>query len=200
MYLTIKQLHPNLVSDPPALTAQIVRGSPQLFNFEITNVGEATAHSVRANGITYENVDISVVSLGTGEENFNLETEESAVVSILVNVAEEQALGVVGLSFLIESDETQLYIDLKIIVSSDLRANYTVTVEDEYTYFAEGEPLVTNANIRLINFNEGVDISCSSMEDNGSAIFVKATIISMWKPLSTYQYTTQCLLALIHHL
>ena len=171
VYLTIKQLRPNLVSDPPALTAQIIRGNSTLFNFEITNVGEATAHSVRANGITYENVDISVVSFGTGEENFNL-SEESAVVSILVNVAEEHALGVVGLSFLIESDETQLYIDLKIIVSSDLRANYTVTVEDEYTYFADGEPLVNNANIRLINFNEGVDISRSSVEDNGRATFI----------------------------
>ena len=50
--------------------------------------------------------------------------------------------------------------------------NFTVRVEDEYIYFAEGEPLVSNAVVRLVNHQRNIRITKSTKEGNGTATFL----------------------------
>ena len=49
--------------------------------------------------------------------------------------------------------------------------NLTVVVEDEYTYFASGEPLVNDAAVTLINYQRGLRIEQTTEERNGRALF-----------------------------
>ena len=52
--------------------------------------------------------------------------------------------------------ETFETIHFRILVSSDMLMNLTVVVEDEYTYFAEGRPLLSGAVVTLTNSQRGI--------------------------------------------
>ena len=52
--------------------------------------------------------------------------------------------------------ETFATIRFRILVSSDMLMNLTVLVEDEYSYFAEGRPLLSGAVITLTNSQRGI--------------------------------------------
>ena len=49
--------------------------------------------------------------------------------------------------------------------------NLTVVVEDEYTYFASGQPLVNNAEVTIINYQCGVRITKGTDSNNGTVTF-----------------------------
>ena len=105
------------------------------------------------------------------EGNLNLETGESAILSIVARIPPTHPLGEISASIVIAGTEVSTTVPIKIIVSSDLLTNLTVTVEDEYTYFASGQPLVSNAAVTLINYQRGVRITQSTQQDNGTVTF-----------------------------
>ena len=49
--------------------------------------------------------------------------------------------------------------------------NLTVVVEDEYTYFASGQPLVNNAEVTIINYQRGIRITKGTDSNNGTVTF-----------------------------
>lgn len=58
-------------------------------------------------------------------------------------------------------------------VSSDSLMNFTVIVEDEYTYFAGRRPLVDDATVTLINYQRGLSLAQSTSTNNGTATSMK---------------------------
>ena len=171
--LRIAQILPSLVVSPPSVSSRIIRGSSNIFQFNVTNVGRIEATSVR---VLLPTTDfISFISFGTQQQAegvLTIGSRESAILSILVQTPSNQQLGDIRGNLIISSSETSTHVPFTFAVSSNVQMNFTVRVEDEYTYFAEGEPLVSNAIIRLVNRQRNIRITKSTETDNGTATFI----------------------------
>ena len=172
--LRIQQILPSFMINPPTVSTRIVRGRSRVFQFNITNTGRATAHGVQP--VLPETDIFSFISLGSeqssgGSGELNLQSGESATLSVLVRTDDSQQLGEITASFYLTSDEVSQRIPVSLIVSSNILMNLTVVVEDEYTYFASGEPLVKDAAVTLINYQRGLRIEQTTEERNGRALF-----------------------------
>ena len=156
--LFIAQILPELVVSPPSLTTRVVQGTARSLDFNVTNVGSIEAHMVRA---VLPNVKfLSLVNFGTAqqqnEEELTLDSGESAILTVLVSIPPEEPLGEISGRIVVSSMETFQTIHFKVLVSSNLLSNLTVVVEDEYSYFAEGRPLLSNAVVTLANNVRGL--------------------------------------------
>ena len=167
--LQIEPILPTFLIQPSSVNSRIVRGRSRVFEFNITNSGRTVANTVRP---LLPNTDIiSFISFGNGS-GLDLRSGESAVLSVLVQTPEDLQLGDISASIAIISTQISTTIPIRLIVSSDVFMNLTVIVEDEYTYFASGEPLVDDAVITLINYQRDIRISMTTERNNGSATFV----------------------------
>ncbi len=88
----------------------------------------------------------------------------SATLSLEVSIPREHELGTIRASFLVRSEETAAKVPIVAIVSSDIQLDFTVVVEDEYTYFAQGKPLVRDATVQLVNAQRAVNVVRSTQE------------------------------------
>ena len=171
--LQIEQILPSFTISPPFLHTRITRGRSRVYEFNITNVGRAEASNVRS---LIPDTDIfSFISFGgpqqSDDSSINLGTGEFATLSILIQTAASQQLGDISASIVIASGEISRAIPITLIVSSNTLMNLTVIVEDEYTYFASGQPLVDNAIVTIINYQRSVRITKSTSVDNGTVTF-----------------------------
>ena len=170
--LHIDPILPRLTINSASLNARIVRGRSRVFEFNVTNTGRATAHNMEA-AIT-GGIFLSFLSFGNMEQGsgaLSLEAGESAIFSILARTSEEQALGVITANILISSNEAFASLPVNLTVSSDSLVNLTVIVEDEYTYFASGRPLVNDAIVTLVNHQRNLRLQQSTSARNGSVVF-----------------------------
>ena len=170
--LRIDPILPRLTINPSSLNARIVRGRSRVFEFNVTNVGRATALNVQA--AIPSGIFLSFLSFGNTEQGsgaLDLEAGRSALLSILAQTSEEQQLGVITANILISSTEVFASLPVTLTVSSDSLMNLTVIVEDEYTYFASGRPLVNDAIVTLVNHQRNLRLQQSTSARNGSVVF-----------------------------
>ena len=170
--LRIEPILPTLSVFPPSVNTRIVRGRSRTFEFNITNTGRTIARNVQSR-LPNTNF-ISLISFGNMQQsdgNFSLESGQSAVLSILAQTPESQELGEISLRIVVASEEVSVSIPVVLLVSSDVFMNLTVIVEDEYTYFASGQPLVNDATITLINYQRNLRIARTTELGNGTATF-----------------------------
>ena len=171
--LRIAQILPDLVADPSSINTRVVRGTFWNLDFNVTNVGSIAAHSVRA--ILPMSGYLSLVSFGNTmdqmEGDLVLDSGDSARLSILATIPPEQPLGDISGQIVISSKETFEIIRFNLIVSSNMLMNLTVAVEDEYSYFAEGLPLLSNAVVRLTNNMRGIQETLTTGE-SGTVTFL----------------------------
>ena len=167
----IEPILPTFLIQPSSVNTRIVKGRSRVFEFNVTNTGRTVANAVRPL-LPNTNI-ISFISFGNGSiGSLDLHSGESAVLSILIQTPTDQQLGEISTSIAIISTQISSNIPMRITVSSDVLMNLTVIVEDEFTYFASGEPLVDNAVITLINYQRNIRISMTTERDNGSATFL----------------------------
>ena len=156
--LFIAQILPELVISPSSFTTRVVRGTARSLDFNVTNVGSIPVNMVRA--VLPNVVFMSLVNFGTSvqqnERELVLDSGESALLTVLVTIPPEEPLGEISGRIVISSMETFETIHFRILVSSDMLMNLTVVVEDEYTYFAEGRPLLSGAVVTLTNSQRGI--------------------------------------------
>ena len=171
--LRIEAVRPSFQIEPARLSNRIVRGIPRSFAFNVTNIGRSVATNVMATLPTTN--FISLVSFGNAQQNnemLRLESGESAILSILAQTSANQQLGEISVSIVISSSETFSSIPVTLTVSSNLLMNFTVIVEDEYTYFAEGRPLVDDADITLISYQHNIRATQATDIGNGTTTFI----------------------------
>ena len=170
--LKIAQILPQLVADPASINTRVVRGIFRNLDINITNVGTIPAHMVRA--VLPMSEFLSLISFGNAlqqtEGELTLGSGESAALSVLVTVPAEQPLGDITGQIVISSLETFRVIHFNLLVSSNILMNLTVVVEDEYTYFAEGSPLLSNAVVRLVNNKRSIRETLTT-EESGTVTF-----------------------------
>ena len=138
--LRIEAVLPRFQIEPTRLSTRIVRGIPRSFEFNVTNIGRNMATNVRA--ILPTTSFVSLISFRNALQNdemLQLESGESAVLSILSQTPANQQLSEIDISIVVTSNEVSSSIPVTLTVSSNyLLMNFTVIVEDEYTHFAEG--------------------------------------------------------------
>ena len=166
--LQIQPILPTFLIQPPSLNSRIIRGRSIVFEFNITNTGRTVANNVQP--LLPNTEFISFISFGNGS-GLDLSRGESAVLSILIQTPVDQQLGDISASIAIISTQVSTTIPIRLTVSSNLLMNLTIVVEDEFTYFASGQPLVDNAVITLINYQRNIRITMTTERDNGSATF-----------------------------
>ena len=172
--LRIEPLLPSLSISPPSLVTRIIPGRSRVLQFNVTNFGRAPANSVRS--VIPDNDFISFIGFGNaqlreGSTSVYLENGESALLSILAQIPPTQQLGEIETTIIIASNEAYTSLRLTLIVSSDSLMNLTVVVEDEYTYFASGQPLVNDAVVTLINNDRNLRLTQSTFSGNGRTTF-----------------------------
>ena len=168
----IEPILPRLSVDPPSVSIRIIRGSSKVLEFNVTNTGRTIANNVQS--LLPNTEFISFISFGSSlqsESGFSLENGQSAVLSILTQTPESQQLGEISASIVIASQEISVSVPITLIVSSDIFMNLTVIVEDEYTYFASGQPLVNDAAVTLVNYQRNIRITQTTESDNGTVTF-----------------------------
>ena len=172
--LRIQQILPSLEIFPSRTSSRLVRGTTAVFQFNVTNVGRATAHNIEP---VIPNTQVfSFIGLGNSESSygngqFNLRSGESASLSVQALVSDDMPLGEISAAFYIVSDEVSRRIPVSLTVSSDLLMNLTIIVEDEYTYFASGRPLVNDAVVTIINYQRDIRTTLTTEEGQGRALF-----------------------------
>ena len=171
VYLEIKRTLPNIVVSPPSVNARIIRGTSRIFQFNITNDGTIGADGLRA--VLPAAPFLSFISFGNeqqAEGDLTLESGESAILSVLVKTQSDQQLGELTGNIIINShSETFTRIPFKFTISSNILMNLTVVVEDEYTYFSSGQPLVNGAIVRFVNYQRNIRFTLQA--DNGTVTF-----------------------------
>ena len=171
--LKIVQILPQLSVEPSTINTRVVRGMLRSLHFNVSNVGIIAAHMVRA--VLPRSDFLSVVSFGNAlqqiEGNLTLASEESAQLSVLATIPPKQPLGDISGQIVISSIETFQTIQFNLIVSSNMLMNLTVAVEDEYTYFAEGQPPLSNAVVRIVNNIRGIQETLTTGE-GGTVTFI----------------------------
>ena len=169
VYLQIHPILPTFLIQPSSINSRIIQGRSRVFEFNITNTGRTVANEVQP--LLPNTEFISFVSFGNGS-GLDLSRGESAVLSILIQTPIDQQLGDISASIAIISTQISTTIPIRLTVSSNVLMNLTIVVEDEFTYFASGQPLVYNAAITLINYQRNIRITMTTERDNGSATFL----------------------------
>ena len=164
----IEPILPTFLIQPSSINSRIIRGRSRVFEFNITNTGRTVANNIQP--LLPNTEFISFVSFGN-DSSMDLSSGESAVLSILIQTPVDQQLGEISTSIAIISTQISATIPIRFTVSSSVLMNLTIVVEDEFTYFASGQPLVENAVVTLINNQRNIRITMTTERDNGSATF-----------------------------
>ena len=164
----IEPILPTFLIQPPSINSRIIRGRSRVFEFNITNTGRTVANETQP--LLPNTEVISFISFGNGS-SLDLSRGESAVLSILIQTPVDQQLGEISASIAIISTQISTTIPIRLTVSSNVLMNLTIVIEDEFTYFALGQPSVDNAVITLINYQRNIRITMTTERDNGSATF-----------------------------
>ena len=168
VFFQIEPILPTFLIQPPSVYSRIIRGRSRVFEFNITNTGRTVANNVQP--LLPNTEFISFISFGNSS-SLDLNSGKSAVLSILIQTPVDQQLGDISASIAIISARISTTIPIRLTVSSNVLMNLTIVVEDEFTYFASGQPLVDNAVITLINYQRNIRITLTTERDNGSATF-----------------------------
>ena len=160
VYITLNIRRPQLQLTPISLVGNVERGSQKIFQMNITNVGEVNAQNV--NVTLPQDSRLSLISFNVLSRStvgqFDIIPASTALLSIGVTSQNSDPLGEMTGNILISSTLTHKSVPYKFFITSLQKVNLTVRVEDEFTYFADGRPLVSDAQVYLTNpmrsFNE----------------------------------------------
>ncbi|KAL5014467.1 hypothetical protein ScPMuIL_008737 [Solemya velum] len=149
---------PVLKLSPTSLEGNIVRGTLQTFKVEVTNIGEVMAQNLLVTMPTNQQFSIIAFSISTNsseiessEENLltKLLPQETATLSIAVTTSSSDKLGEMSGNIAFNSRLTSASLPYHINITSVQLLNLSITVEDEFTYFAYDHPAVSNAEVHL---------------------------------------------------
>ncbi|KAL5014472.1 hypothetical protein ScPMuIL_008742 [Solemya velum] len=158
VYIKLDVRRPVLKLSPTSLEGSIVQGTLQTFKVEVTNIGEVMAQNLLVTMPTNQQFSIIAFSKSTNSSEIessveNLLTEllpqETATLSIAVRTSSSDHLGEMSGSIAFNSRLTSASLPYHIYITSVQLLNLSITVEDEFTYFASDHPAVSNAEVHL---------------------------------------------------
>ena len=171
LYITINQITPVFEINPNSIQLNGVRGSIKTVSLMVTNSGGSEATNMRAIFPDFGAIQLSIVSFGPeGLESqgpFVLPSNSSAVLVISFSIPTDQPFGVGSGSMSVSSNEVSKTVPISLSITSNIDVMVTLIIENEYTYFASGQPLVTDAEVDIRN-RLGFRTRLSSTQGNGT--------------------------------
>ncbi|KAH3711735.1 hypothetical protein DPMN_071408 [Dreissena polymorpha] len=162
---------------PNSISANIVRGTQRFFNIGIKNIGEVAATNIDIslpNDPRITLVSLSLVNSSedavTGDE-LGILPDGEAQITFGVTIGSNAALGEFHGLIYVNSKLTSTPLQYEFFVTSLQQFNLTFTIKDEYTYFAEGSPLVSGAKVTLSNPRRQYAQTLYSTNETGYVVF-----------------------------
>ena len=141
---TVATLVPRLVATPGTLYAGMVRGRQTVVPLEIVNTGGAASGP-----LAVSLPSVPWLSLGGTNPLPSLLPGATNRLTLILTPAADLPLGPYDGSLAIDGTGVSLAVPFTIRAVSEAKGDLLVKVEDEYTYYAEGFPRVTNATVIL---------------------------------------------------
>ena len=163
---------PELTVRPGRLEATLTQGTSRLVQLNVTNTGKAPAQDIVF--LLPETQYISLVSgcHGTMFDGIeHLDAGQSCTIDLLLHVPHSGDQGEFTGAITLTTLKTRTLVPYRLIVLSNFTTNLSLQIEDEYTYFSEGRPLVVDANVRINNGVNGSAETRSTSIGNGTVLF-----------------------------
>jgi len=177
-----------LVFEPASLTENVVRGTQKLLDIKVTNIGDVSARDVminlpsdpRISLVSFSNIGLGNPSDAEYSNGLVIPPNGEVGISLTITIESNAGLGEMSGSIAVNTNTTTFWISYKIFITSVRQMNLTFVIKDEYTYFASGSPLVTGAEVRLVNPNRGYSESRYALNDTGMN-FVLWSVSYFWR-------------------
>jgi len=159
---------PRLVATPGSLNLAMVRGRQTPVAFNVRNEGGIDTGPLR--------IDVPPtpwLSLSSPALLSSLPPGSNATITLLLTPAADLPLGDYSSAIALNSDRAVLGVPAQFRAISDGIGDLEVTAEDEYTYFAEGNPPLANAEIILRDALSGMPVRTNRTGLDGRARFTQ---------------------------
>ncbi len=166
--LTIQSRTPRLVTDPPTLVAGMKRGVTSTFDFELINSGGANSGPITL--LTPQLGWLRLIS-PTGLPGIN--AGQSNRVSLQFSPPAELPLGDYTGALAVQAGTLNLSIPFNFRALSEAKGDLRITAVDEYTYYAEGSPPVTNAAVTVRDLVSGTVLANGVTDSNGQYVLAQ---------------------------
>ena len=176
---------PQLVADPGTLDTGIVVGANSQISFTVKNTGGADSGP-----LTVQLPDVPWLSLGSPAVIDNIPVGGTAAVTLNLTPAEDLALQEYTGSIVLNGDTASLSEGFTFRAVSSATCSATVSVEDEYTYFAADKPLVADATVVLSDIYTGATIASAVTDGTGIIHFDNLTAGPYTLTISADQHAT----------
>jgi len=163
--VTVERLRPRLVASPSSLTTGMKRGAQTAVSFGVTNLGGATAEPL---SVLLPN--FSWLTLASPPALPPLAPGEGAEVTLLLTPPADLPLGPYTGSLALNAINTGLAVSFSFRCLSDAVGTLRILSVDEYTYYAEGAPKVTNATVRLTDAFSGATVQETNAAPSGDLL------------------------------
>ena len=164
----LERIVPRLVADAGKITSGMLRGEQTIIEFELTNEGGAATGDIQL-----QLPEASWLSSASGTTIESLAPGESTNVSLLLSPEADLPLTVYegNLFFDGEGNDGDLSLPFEFRAVSEATGDLQVSVVDDYTFYVEGAPKVSDAKVSLIDpYNQNVVVEVQT-DENGIAFF-----------------------------
>ena len=140
------QLTPQLVTSPSYITQKVAQGKSKLWTVMLENKGKKNATNLKI-----EIPDGSHIRLVSSIPDI-LKAQSSVDLTFSTRIPSQEPLGEKSGQMVVTCGQSSYaYINYKLYITSTDTLNLTIIVEDEFTFFAEGNPLVQDSIVTLRN-------------------------------------------------
>jgi hypothetical protein len=166
--VTVVPLEAQLVANPGTLSRGMLRGTQTMLSFEVTNIGGAVSEPLQVNLPS-----VPWMSLLSPATIASLAPREKAIVSLALNPAADLPLGLYEGNLSLDGQHSGLDQPFSLRAISEAVGDVRIRVEDEFTYFAAGAPLVAGAIVLLRDpFDNSVIVARGVTDAAGGVLLV----------------------------
>jgi hypothetical protein len=177
---TIAPQTATLVANPGYLDAGMVRGSQRMISFSLSNVGGSPTGDIQV-GLPGQATWLSLVSPATIS---SMAPGATVTLTLLLTPSADLPLGLYNGAIALVGSAAQLSVPLQVKCVSDAVGDVQVSVVDEYTYFAEGAPKVSGAEVTLTDPSDGTVVARGVADSTGTVLLTNV-------PEGTYNMQVQ---------
>lgn len=142
--IRVDALYPRLATDPAQLAAGMTRGRQTVVTFTLTNAG-----GVASGPLTILTPAAPWLSVASGADLSSLAAGGRAEVNLLLTPPVDLDLGPYGGSLVIRATNASVTVPFSFLCQSTAQGDLRISAVDEFTYYADGAPNVSNAAVTL---------------------------------------------------
>lgn len=161
--MRVRPRQPKLVASPAYLETGMLRGRRTLVEFEVTNTG-----AVPANNVQVLVPNTSWLSLVTPQNIGTMAPGEKIRISLALNPPADLPLVPYNGSIAVNATGAGVGVGFQFRAISDGKGGVRVLSRDEFSYFADDRPPVTNATVKVKDAVTGEIVSAGLTDETGT--------------------------------